>query len=170
VLTINVSITYSNFIQTQPTDQSIGEGQDALFFILGPPSAQYQWQTNLGLGYQDLSDFGQYSGTTTPNLQVSGVNITTNNNQAFRCLVTEGNCTDTSFVAVLEVLPNTSVNELEKIIELYPNPTSGNIKVILPEAEGVIRVYDLRGKILEQYLSTKKRCKYHLVPMLMVYT
>ena len=162
VLTINVSVTYSNFIQTQPTDTSVGEGQNALFFLLGPPSAQYQWQTNLGLGYQDLSDFGQYSGTTTPNLQVSGVNITTNNNQAFRCLVTEGNCTDTSYVAVLEVLPNTSVNELEKIIELYPNPTSGNIKVILPEAQGVIRVYDVRGKMLEKILVNQKEMQVSL--------
>jgi hypothetical protein len=129
VLTINVSVTYSNFIQTQPTDHVHWRRSEMhLFFLLGPPSAQYQWQTNLGLGYQDLSDFGQYSGTTTPNLQVSGVNITTNNNQAFRCLVTEGNCTDTSNIAVLQVLPSSSVNELEKIIELYPNPTSGNIK------------------------------------------
>jgi hypothetical protein len=147
VLTINASVTYSNFIQTQPNDISSTEGQDAQFFILGPPSAQYQWQTNLGLGFQNLSNATQYSGTNTSMLQVSNTSML-NNNQLFRCLVNEGNCTDTSNVVSLIVTPNTSIVELDKKIQVYPNPTSGSIHVILPEASGEINIYDISGKQL----------------------
>jgi hypothetical protein len=154
ILTINASITYSNFIQTQPTNQSVGEGLNAVFFIVGPPTAQYQWQTNLGIGYQDLNDFGQYSGTTTSSLQVSNVNLAINNNQAFRCLVTEGNCTDTTVTAVLEVVPSSSVNELEQGISIYPNPTQGMVKVELNNSSSTNDIYQLQlvdshGKVIQ---------------------
>ena len=162
ILTINANLTYSNFIQTQPTNQSVGEGLNAVFFIVGPPTAQYQWQTNLGLGYQDLNDFGQYSGTTTSSLQVSNVNLAINNNQAFRCLVTEGNCTDTSGTVVLEVVPSSSVNEFEQGINIYPNPTQGRVEVVLSEASGIIRIYDLQGRLLDKILVNQKEMQLSL--------
>ena len=155
ILTINANITYSNFIQSQPTNQSVGEGLNAVFFIVGPPTAQYQWQTNLGIGYQDLNDFGQYSGTTTSSLQVSNVNLAINNNQAFRCLVTEGNCTDTSGTVVLEVVPSSSVGELEQLINIYPNPTQGIVKVELKNSTSTNDIYQLQlvdshGKLVQK--------------------
>jgi len=162
VLTINTSVTYSNFIQTQPNNTSVAEGQDAQFFILGPPSAQYQWQTNLGLGYQNLNDFGQYSGTTTQALQVSGTTIGTNNNQAFRCLVTEGNCTDTSVIVLLSVTPNTSVAEYESSIQLFPNPTTGSVTVVLSRPIGEIEIYNLQGKLLFQKEIAEKQTQLDL--------
>jgi len=162
VLTINTSVTYSNFIQTQPNNTSVAEGQDAQFFILGPPSAQYQWQTNLGLGYQNLNDFGQYSGTTTQALQVSGTTIGTNNNQAFRCLVTEGNCTDTSVIVLLSVTPNTSVAEYESSIQLFPNPTTGSVTVVLSRPIGEIEIYNLQGKLLFQKEISEKQTQLDL--------
>jgi hypothetical protein len=162
ILTINANITYGNFIQTQPTNQSVGEGLNAVFFIVGPPTAQYQWQTNLGIGYSDLNDFGQYSGTTTSSLQVSNVNLAINNNQAFRCLVTEGNCTDTTVTAVLEVVPSSSVNELEQGISIYPNPTQGRVEVVLSEASGFIRIYDLQGRLLDKILVNQKEMQVSL--------
>jgi hypothetical protein len=164
VLTINASVTYSNFIQTQPNDISVGEGQDAQFFILGPPSAQYQWQTNLGLGYQNLNDFGQYSGTTTQTLQVSGTTIGTNNNQAFRCLVTEGNCTDTSDVVLLSVTPNTSVAEYESSIQVFPNPTTGSVTVVLSRPIGEIEIYNLQGKLLRRQEIAEQQTQLDLSP------
>jgi len=162
ILTINANITYGNFIQTQPTNQSVGEGLNAVFFIVGPPTAQYQWQTNLGIGYSDLNDFGQYSGTTTSSLQVSNVNLAINNNQAFRCLVTEGNCTDTSGTVVLEVVPSSSVNELEQGISIYPNPTQGRVEIVLSEASGIIRIYDLQGRLLDKILVNQKEMQVSL--------
>ena len=155
ILTINANLTYSNFIQTQPTNQSVGEGLNAVFFIVGSPTAQYQWQTNLGLGYQDLNDFGQYSGTATSSLQVSNVNLAINNNQAFRCLVTEGNCTDTSGTVVLEVVPSSSVNEFEQGIHIYPNPTQGIVKVernnsSSPTETYQLQIVDSHGKMIQK--------------------
>lgn len=74
----------------------------------------YQWQTNLGLGFQNLSDAGQYSGSTTNTLSVSNVTIA-NNNQQFRCIVTDGTCEDTTDVAVLTVIDDLGIEDLNTI-------------------------------------------------------
>ncbi|MCF8372897.1 MAG: T9SS type A sorting domain-containing protein [Bacteroidales bacterium] len=65
-------------------------------------NATYQWQTGIGSGYQNISDTGQYSGSSTSSLQLTSVTIT-NNNQQFRCISESCYNSDTSQVAVLYV-------------------------------------------------------------------
>lgn len=105
----------SNSLSAQPTDQSIelSAGNTAQFSVTSSAiTASYQWQTNLGLGFQNLSDAGQYSGTATNTLSVNNVTLA-NNNQQFRCIVADGSCEDTTDIAVLTVIDDLGIEDLK---------------------------------------------------------
>jgi hypothetical protein len=115
----------------QPTNQSTIVGNDVQFIVSSSDSnAAYQWQSDSGFGFQNLSNAGQYSGTTNEMLTVSNVTIS-NNNQVFRCIVTSDECTDTSEVATLTVTNSTGTDDLleQNDILVYPNPTNGEVTV-----------------------------------------
>ena len=119
-------------ITTQPANQSISIGNNAQFSVSSsyPCALTYQWQTDLGLGYQNITDAGQYSGATNDTLTVSSVTLS-NNNQLFRCIVSSGSCSDTSIVATLTVINDVGINILsdENSFVVYPNPASDLITV-----------------------------------------
>jgi hypothetical protein len=95
-------------VNSQPTNQTININNNAQFVVnSSDPIAIYQWQTDLGVGFQNLNSVGQYTGTTNDTLTVSNVTMS-NNNQAFRCIVSSGSCSDTSNVAVLAVCSNST--------------------------------------------------------------
>lgn len=121
-------------LSTQPISQSISINNNVEFVVeSSDPSATYQWQTDLGVGFQNLNNVGQYSGTTNDTLTV--VNLTmSNNNQPFRCIVTSTiTCSDTSDNAILTVLNNAGLNDVfqDNLLSIFPNPTQNviNIKV-----------------------------------------
>jgi hypothetical protein len=88
----------------QPTSQTLNINENVQLVVgSSDPSATYQWQTDLGGGFENINDVGQYTGATSSTLTVSNVSLT-NNNQPFRCIVTSGACSDTSDVAVLTVV------------------------------------------------------------------
>ncbi|MBZ0207626.1 MAG: T9SS type A sorting domain-containing protein [Flavobacteriales bacterium] len=119
-------------IVDQPVDQTIPVSSDAHFMVSSSATnAVYQWQSDIGFGFQNLSDAGQYDGTLSDELTVSNVQIS-NNNQAFRCIVTsENSCPDTSNTALLSVSTNTEIQEQSKVdfFFIYPNPTNGEIAI-----------------------------------------
>jgi hypothetical protein len=118
-------------VNTQPTNQTINVNNNAQFVVSSSdPSATYQWQTDLGVGYQNLNSVGQYSGTTTNTLTVSNVTMS-NNNQPFRCIISSGSCSDTSNVVVLTVNNNVGINETtqENLFSVFPNPAQSVINV-----------------------------------------
>ncbi|MBM3455350.1 MAG: exo-alpha-sialidase, partial [Bacteroidetes bacterium] len=68
---------------SQPTNQTVNVNNNAQFSVgSSDPNASYQWQTDLGMGFQNINSVGQYSGTTTNTLSVSNVSMS-NNNQPF---------------------------------------------------------------------------------------
>ncbi len=106
----------------------------------------YRWQSDLGLGFQDLSNYGQYSGVSSNNLQVAGLQLR-NHQQKFRVISTSGNCVDTSDVGTI-ALNDTCINVVndtnlvtvtdtliititanpglvQNTLKAYPNPTAG---------------------------------------------
>lgn len=118
-------------INTQPTNQTININNNSQFVVSSSdPGATYQWQTDLGVGFQNLNSVGQYSGTTNDTLTVSNVTMS-NNNQPFRCIVNSGSCSDTSNVAVLTVNNNVGINETsqDKPFSVFPNPAQSVINV-----------------------------------------
>lgn len=63
----------------------------------------YQWQTNTGSGFTNISNGGQFSGVNNDTLLVSNI-IQSNHNQQFRCLTSAGLDRDTSNIAGIIIL------------------------------------------------------------------
>ena len=114
----------------QPANQHVNVGGTAQFVIqVAGSNISYQWQTDAGLGFQNISNAGPYSGATTDTLTVSNTTLA-NNNQLFRCIVTSLSCSDTSTVALLTVSP-IGINDVveQNPVKVYPNPVSNRIYV-----------------------------------------
>jgi hypothetical protein len=89
----------------QAVDQYKTVGKTAKYFVQSAlPGVSFQWQSNVGFGWINLNNAGQYLGVNTDTLYVKNV-ILSNDNHKFRCIVKIGNCTDTSNVASLYVCP-----------------------------------------------------------------
>jgi hypothetical protein len=135
-----------------PTNQTINVNNNAQFVTgSSDPSATYQWQTDIGVGFQNLNSVGQYSGTTNDTLTVSNVTMS-NNNQPFRCIVSSGSCSDTSNVAVLTVNNNVGINENihSDLFSVFPNPAQSviNIKADSKLIGEVYTIYDNTGRMV----------------------
>jgi len=78
-------------VTAHPGNRTICSGSNTTFSITATgTSLTYQWQVNTGSGYNNISNTGFYSGTTTATLTVSGANATING-AVYRCVVT-GTC------------------------------------------------------------------------------
>lgn len=139
-------------ISTQPLNQNVALGSTVHFIVASSEAlSTYQWQTDLGLGFQNLSNAGQYSGVTTNTLTVSGVTIN-NNGQLFRCIVAAGTCKDTTSVAKLTVMSNVGIEEGtgSNHFRVYPNPTNNTIHIEISEEliGTTYTISDQLGKII----------------------
>ena len=139
-------------VNTQPINQTINVNNNAQFIVgSSDPNATYQWQTDLGVGFQNLNSVGQYSGTTNDTLTVSNVSLS-NNNQPFRCIVSSGSCSDTSNVAVLTVNNNVGINETaqDNLFSVFPNPAQSviNVKADSKLLGQVYSIYDNTGRVV----------------------
>ncbi len=116
-------------INSQPVSITVDSGSNAQFLISSSDSnAYYQWQINSGSGFQNINNGGQFSGADSNNLIVS--NVTTFNNNDFRCIVTVGTCMDTSITATLQVnTTGISENNIMTFFSVYPSPADDYIYV-----------------------------------------
>jgi hypothetical protein len=140
----NISIT------SQPSNQNIAIGTNTEFTVItAGTSATYQWQTNLGLGWINLSNAGQYNGVTNDTLTVASTTMS-NNNQNFRVVIHDGTCADTSSTAVLTIL--TSILEINnfKDITISPNPFKSTTTITFSEEQKntIIKVCDVTGRMV----------------------
>ena len=96
-------------ITAQPSNQTTGTNRNVQFSAVSSDSnSTYRWQTDMGLGFQNLTNAGQYTGVNTSTLNVSNTSPQ-NDNQLFRCIVSTTNCgTDTSDVVTLNVNSSSS--------------------------------------------------------------
>jgi hypothetical protein len=102
-LSILLNCGCASTITTQPTNSTTTISNTAQFTIASSDSSStYQWQSDLGIGFQNINSVGQYSGTTNDTLSISSVTMS-NNNQPFRCIIRSGSCYDTSAIAMLSV-------------------------------------------------------------------
>ena len=139
-------------VNTQPINQTINVNNNAKFVTgSSDPSATYQWQTDLGVGFQNLNSVVQYTGTTNDTLTVSNVTMS-NNNQPFRCIVTSGPCYDTSNVAVLTVDNKVGIyeNSKDNLFTVFPNPAQSviNVKADNKLIGEVYAIYDNIGRVV----------------------
>ncbi|MDP1728349.1 MAG: LamG-like jellyroll fold domain-containing protein [Bacteroidota bacterium] len=139
-------------IITQPVNDSATVGNSSQFIITTSDSlSNFQWQTNLGLGFLNISNAGQFSGVNNDTLIISGLTLS-NNNQLFRCIITKGLCNDTSNISKLFVTNNTGMakNLYEKHFSIYPNPTNSLLYFILPSKNIIYNysIIDQTGRIV----------------------
>jgi hypothetical protein len=139
-------------VNIQPTNQTININNNSQFVVSSTdPSATYQWQTDLGVGFQNLNSVGQYSGTTNDTLTIANTTMS-NNNQPFRCIVTLGSCSDTSNVAFLTVNNNVGINETshDNLFSVFPNPAQSviNVKADSKLIGSIYTIYDNTGKVV----------------------
>jgi len=146
------NVTTQNTINTQPQNNIVNINANVFFSATSSNlSANYQWQTDLGVGFQNLNNVGQYSGTTNDTLTISNVTMS-NNNQPFRCIVSSGSCSDTSNVAVLTVNSNVGINEnsQDKLFTVFPNPAQSviNVKADSKLMGSFYSIYDNTGRVV----------------------
>ena len=139
-------------VTTQPINQSVNISNNAQFITASSDSmATYQWQTDLGFGFQNLNSVSQYSGTKNDTLTIANTTLS-NNNQPFRCIISSGSCSDTSNVAVLKVNNNVGINEnsQDNLFSVYPNPAKSqiNVKADVKLLGSIYTVYDNTGKVV----------------------
>ncbi len=141
--------------QPQTTVAEVGENVTFSVQATSPNPLNYQWQTDLGFGWQNLSNAGQYSGVNTPMLTVSNTTLS-NNNQFFRCQISEdNNCAVTSEAAVLEVRTSGLEEDALAGFVVFPNPF--NTEFVLVQNNGSlqeIRITDLSGRLHGVYTDT----------------
>ncbi len=144
-----------NQITSQPINSNINAGANAQFTVGGATGNSYQWQSNpSNYGWQNVPSNSTYSGGTTNTLTVSNVQLA-NHNQSFRVIASNGNCTDTSNIATIQIadtcITNVTVYDTllttvtdtliinttlslpapnnENTILIYPNPASDHITI-----------------------------------------
>jgi len=123
-------------VTQQPIDTTATENQTVQFSVEASDiNTNYQWQSDIGFGYNNLSNAGQYSGVNTPTLTVSNVTLS-NDNQLFRCIIGTGSCKDTSNVAILNVT-GVGIEELttENPVLIYPNPVTNQLNLLTKGAK-----------------------------------
>jgi hypothetical protein len=92
----------------------------------------YTWQTDFGQGFQNVVDYGNYSGASTSTLTISDLQLI-NHNQPIRVISTSGICVDTSEVAFIS-LADTCITQVFDTIYITVtdtliinfNPTGSN--------------------------------------------
>lgn len=141
-------------INSQPANQYVVPASSATFAVsTNDPSCTYQWQTNAGFGFQNLSNAGQFSGVTSNTLTVSTVSQA-NNNQLFRCLVSAGTCLDTTVSAKI-VLSGVGVSENALMrASVSPTPTRGSVDLDVA-LEGTYTLIGIDGRIVQSGALSK---------------
>jgi FtsP/CotA-like multicopper oxidase with cupredoxin domain len=137
-------------ISNQPSDISVNVGENAIFQVNTQPINQtFQWQTDMGFGFVNLSNAGQYTGVNTSTLTVSNTSLT-NDNQLFRCLVGSGFCADTTQTVQLSVINGTNLVNLNSLnsITLFPNPTSYTLELKGLNHDIDIQLFDVYGNLI----------------------
>lgn len=90
IATINLTVTLTPTITTQPTNKLVCIGGTTSFSATTINEVGYQWQVNMGSGFVDLVNDATYSGVTTNTLTIT--NATRSLNGYSYKLVVKSNC------------------------------------------------------------------------------
>jgi len=147
VFTLNSIFTE---ITQQPVNQTALVNSSALIYLIARGTNSYQWQQNDGLGFVNLYDAGPFSGVHTDSLTVSGL-TTLFNNSLYRCIITNGICSDTSQTMTLTVKNVSGIENFSWDVNVleFPNPCNG-IFTIQTKNSGsqLLEIFDFTGKLM----------------------
>jgi hypothetical protein len=137
-----------------PKDTIVLIQSNAMFYAKSNnEGTTYQWQTNLGIGFQDIQEIYQYTGTKTPILNIANCSFY-NHNQPFRCILKTNGCYDTTEIATLSIRTNVSVEDVSNNtrLSISPNPTGESDQFLVrftetPNQDISIELLDILGSI-----------------------
>lgn len=145
-------------ITIQPKDTTVTEGGQALFTVVASNTISYSWQESPDNGntWIPLEDGGIYSGCHSPELTVSQVPLSFNNN-LYQCALRSSNCLIVSEPATLlvdeltsSVFPGRpSINGL--LISPVPFSRFTTVNFTMPEiGNAMIRVMNCTGQLVTE--------------------
>lgn len=137
-------------VSNQPTNYNGNVGGNAVFSVsTNETGVSYQWQTDIGFGFQNVTNAGQYSGSNTNTLTVSTLTLS-NNNQFFRCILSKDNCPDTSNIVTLTVNNVTGVyDKIQNLFSISPNPALTQLTLNTSNLNKTdYAIYDVTGRIM----------------------
>lgn len=151
--TIAIVVLNPPVVVQQPSNVQESVGNSATFTVGSQdPNDTFQWQGNSGSGFTNLSNGGQYAGTTTNTLSISNLTLA-NSGYTFRCQVSNLACSTNSQQASLTVSPNSSfTNNGSSEFSIFPNPAH-DVILVWQYGKKVSDSYtlsDLQGRILGQ--------------------
>ncbi len=150
--TTSATLTVCGLISPQPVNQTVNITTNATMIARSnDPAATFLWQHDLGVGFLNVTNGGQYSGATNDTLTIAST-TTGNNGEQFRCIVNSGSCVDTSGIGILSINNNVGIQEntIANLFSLYPNPTSEflNINTTTKLIGSDYFIYNLIGKVV----------------------
>ena len=124
-VTVPLTVLPMPVITQQPAAQSVQVGQDVQISVgSGGAGYQYRWQSGTAGQFSDLQDGAGISGSSNDTLTLHPSDLTWNGN-SYRCIVTDGSCSDTTNAVALSVLTGIRAELKSNAIEVYPNPVRG---------------------------------------------
>lgn len=146
----SATLTVCGLVSPQPVNQTVNITTTARMIARSnDPAATFQWQHDLGAGFLNITNGGQYSGATNDTLTIASTTMG-NDGEQFRCIVSSGSCVDTTSIGILTINNNVGIQEntIANLYSLYPNPTSEllNIHSTTKLIGADYAIYNLSGK------------------------
>lgn len=140
-------------VVSQPQNAVNYAGLSTYFTTISSTSnSTYQWQTLQNNVFVDLFDVGQYHGSQNDTLFIYFLSLL-NDGQQFRCVISSGNCSDTTNVVTLNVKESSGFgeNNLNYVYDIYPNPTNSsfNISSKIFDPTKNLELYNMVGELIK---------------------
>jgi hypothetical protein len=146
-----VNVIPNPVVISQPTNVLSVVGDVVSFNVgLAFPASLYQWQVNAGTGWNNLSNFGNYSGVNTSTLTITGAQLS-QNNTGYQCLVSNGNCNTTTSLAMLYVSTAVGLKDQSSNgLSIVPNPVKNSCMISSSSSlnQATVKVYDMSGRLI----------------------
>ncbi len=155
-------------ITQQPIDITANVNSSATFTVSHTdPTATYQWRTDIGTGFQNVTNAGQYSGANTNTLTISNLS-TLNNNQYFHCKINSHcNSSQYSDTVVLMINSTNSIEESElNLFTISPNPVQDDLHITSQKLNKILSysIFNILGDVVmtgeltanEEYINCKE--------------
>ncbi len=149
-------------IGLQPKDDTVTAGTTALFVVSTSVALPgYQWQSDAGSGFTDLTNTYPYSGVNKDTLKVSTSYAL--NGTKYRCIIMDEStsCPSTSSSAILTImLPSGGEIAPNAVINVFPNPVHDELKLLLPGMSGsvAIKLINNMGQVVAESTSAEPLC------------
>jgi hypothetical protein len=156
--TLSINVVDYPQISSQPSSFQGAIGDQAIFTVQAN-AQNYQWQWRDNGVFQNINDGGQYLGTTTNELKVSNL-IALNHNSFFRCVLSNGDCNDTSNNVKIMLQGVGFENNGLSQISIAPNPATSTLTLNLKDSYlGEVNIVDLYGRIVQTNIIQGQNAK-----------